>query len=250
MELFRGLGGVALAVALLLGNGAAWAQLPPLDPSEQPEAFVREALATPYGKGLAAELGRMLQKDADTACLPSKNVTAAQLPERGDALIAMWGARGIGAVGNYFDEKVFAEKFAEVAGAGAAAELKALRESDGVKRYVAIERSWRLAKVLDFLFEQFDRYVVVRRIKLSGVYPLATGNEALLKLNPAEDLEAQAEAVKEKDKSPQLDRFFELFDAAADAREASLKPEAQDFGPGTLFGGIENDLADLCIGKR
>lgn len=94
------------------------------------------------------------------------------------------------------------------------------------RRYVAIERPWRLARVADFILEQFDRYVLINRLKLRPVSPAASGNEALLKRSPEETVEAALEDYRDKTRSASLQRFLDLSDAWVDAMTAAIKPEA------------------------
>ena len=59
-----------LALLVLLSAVPVRAQL--LGPDDQPGPLVREALASPYGRALLAELGKRLRQSADPACLQSK----------------------------------------------------------------------------------------------------------------------------------------------------------------------------------
>jgi len=56
--------------------------------------------------------------------------------------------------------------------------------------------------VLDFVVEQFDRYVLLNRIQLKPISPLATGNIQLLAVNPGEASE-EAPAGRPKSNAPQ-----------------------------------------------
>jgi hypothetical protein len=242
-------GCVALAAVLLACASPALAQLPL---SEPPAPFVREAFASPYGRALVAELGKMLRADADPACLQSKNTAAEQLPERGEQLIIAWGIRAMEKQSSLLDPKAHEEAFTKSAGRNATAELKRLRENADVMRYLAIERPARLAKVLDFIFEQFDRHLLVERVKLRAISPLGTGNVALADENPTDEVEEALETfLKGKKKSASLQRFLALSEKSAEAIKPSIKrDEAAQAGPRAFFGGVEADLADLCIGKR
>jgi len=211
---------------------------------------MREALAAPYGRALLAELGQSISTSADPACLQAKSLTPPQLNERAGALIETWGIRALEQIAAAFDAKAHEARLTERVGPNAVAELKRLREQPDVKRYRAIERNWRLARIADFIFEQFDRYALVARLNLRPVSPLATGNEALLRQNPAESLEDALDAFREKNKSAALERYLALAEASAEAVKAAIKPEAAlTLLPG-LFRGVESDLAALCIGKK
>jgi hypothetical protein len=153
----------AIAIVLIFGSAAApaLAQFPTSGPTEQPATFVPAAFASPYGHALIAELGRALRADADPACLNSKGIAADQLEQRGEALLIRWGTRAMETARSYVDFEVYEKNFP------ASAELKELREQPQIKRYLDIEQPIRLAKVLDFIFEQFDRYVLLNGIKIA-----------------------------------------------------------------------------------
>ena len=220
-------------------------------PFEQPGPLVREAFASPYGRALVAELGKVLHASADPACLQSKTLTPEQLTARGEQLIIAWGTRAMETVASYMDIKVYEQKLAQSAGRNAAAELKRLRGDADVKRYLAIERPARLAAVLDFVFEQFDRYALLYRLKLTAVSPVVTGNPELLSADPTEAAEAALEAFEKANKSASFVVFRWLTRKATDAMTASIKTDqALQSGPATFFGGVESDLAALCVGKR
>lgn len=237
-------------VGSLIAGAPARAQLPLLQPAEQPGPFVREAFAAPYGRALVAELGKSLRASVDPACLQAKGLSDEQLIERGEALIVTWGTRTMEQLASLFDAKAHEAKFTAIAGAGAAAELARLRENDDVKRYLAIERPWRLARAADFVMEQLDRYALLARLKLTPVSPVAGGNDALLRQNPTETIEAELDAFREKTKSDALERYLELEEASGEAVPAALRPEAARAGPATFMRGIEDDLAAVCIVKR
>jgi hypothetical protein len=237
----------AIAIALIFGNAAApaLAQLPTSGPTEQPVTFVPAAFASPYGRALIAEFGRALRADADPACLNSKAIAADQLEQRGEALLVKWGTRAMETARSYVDFEVYEKSFP------ASAELKGLREQPQIKRYLDIEQPIRLAKVLDFIFEQFDRYVLLNKIKIAPVSPAASGNTDVLRANPTEAAEEALDDFIETNKSSQIERFLALSEQASEATQGAIKKEqAVRAGPGTFYRGIELDLAELCIGSR
>jgi len=167
------------------------------------------------------------------------------LEQRGEALLVKWGTRAMETARSYIDFEVYEKSFP------ASAELKGLREQPQIKRYLDIEQPIRTAKVLDFIFEQFDRYVLLNRIKIAPVSPAASGNIDVLRANPTEAAEEALDDFIETNKSPQIERFLALSEQAAEATQGAIKKEqAVRAGPGTFYQGIELDLAELCIGLR
>jgi hypothetical protein len=236
---------LAIAVFLIIVGSTApvLAQFPTSGPAEQPALFTREAFALAYGHELVAEFGRALRADADPACLKAKAVAVSQLEPRGEALMIKWGTRTMETARSYIDFGVYEKNFP------AGAELKGLREQPVVKRYLDIERPIRLAKVLDFIFQQFDRYVLLNRIKLGPVSP--AGNDDVARANPTEAAEDALEDFVKANKSPEIERFLALSEQATEATQRAVKQEqAGKAGPDTFYRGIELDLAELCIGSR
>jgi hypothetical protein len=235
---------LAMVVGLLFTQAApsARAQSPGQAPADQ-GPLVRQALASAYGKALSTEFGKSLRANADPACLNSRGIPGDELESRGRELVIKWGARMLEGAASVIDPKAYADKFA------AGAELEGLKQNVVVERYLAIAQPMRLAKVLDSIFEQFDRYALISRIKLTPVSPLATGNSDLLGKNPTEATEQELQKfVRKNARSAALHRFLELSEQAEAARSASLRKEAIPGGgaPG-FFRGVEADLAELCI---
>lgn len=206
---------------------------------------VREALASPYGRALIAELGKNLRAGADPACLSSKAIATDQLETRGLALMTKWGVRMAETSEALIDQKLYAEKFA------GQAELAKLRNDAAVKRYLAIAQPIQQASLLDSMFEQFDRYVLISRIKLSQTSALPTGNEALLNMNPSDAAEEKLDKFTASSKSAALKRYLALTEQDTAARKAAIrKDQLTQPVPSIFFGGVEADLAELCIQGR
>lgn len=247
---------ICMAAAAMMVAGTVWpasAQLPlsgPLaSPTEKPTAVTREAFTSPYGRAVIAEFVNVLRAGADPACLQSKNLKPDQLAQRGDAFLTTWSVKAMEVLASFINISIYETKLAQSAGLGAAAEFKRLEANPDVKRYIAIERPRRLALLVDYVMEQFDRYVLINRIKLGAVSPLATANEALMRANPTEKVEAELEQFLAANKSPQVRRYFELTEQAAAALAASLNTDQvrNNFSPTALFRGAEKDLAALCV---
>lgn len=242
---------LAFAV-LLLGLGAASAPAQLLQfPIEPPALLMRESLETPFARVLLAEFAKSVQNKAGSACLQSKGLDAAKLAERGRDLFERWGTKGMEALIGAFDIKRYEEKIAERAGPDAVAELVQLRSDPVVQQYLALERPLRLAKVLNFVIEQFDRYVLLNRIGLDSISPLSNGRDELFKADPTEAIEEALEEFVSDNPSPEFRRFYRLSELASE-----LMPQALDadfvlkVGPMTFFRGVETDLAELCVVKR
>ena len=232
----------AFAALLMLAPmlSTAQAQVP-----AEPAARVRDAFASDYGKALIAELGKNLRRDADPACLSTKWIAADQLEARGLELMAKWGTRMMETHLSLLDKKILAEKFP------GSAELEKLRADKTVARYLVIAQPIRQTQILDTTFEQFDRYVLIKRIKLTPVSPLASGNATLLDKGPSDAAREKVEKFIAGNKSAALKRYLALAEQEAAAMKAALKLE-QPLRPvpSIYFEGVETDLEALCISRR
>lgn len=245
-------GRLMIAGALWLAGTtiAAHAQSPEESRAEIP-SLVRGALDSTYGKALVAELGKSLRRDADPSCLAAKGIAPDQLEQRGRDLVIKWDEKLLHTLNDFIDAKIYEEKFAGAAGRGASAELKRLRSDPAVKKSLELERPIRQASVLDAFFEQFDRYVLVKRIKLTAVSPLGTANEPLLKMNPTDAAEAAVDKYLATNKSAALTKFVKLSEQSVVASGAAAKLERMaKTGPLEFLDGLDADLAELCIGPK
>jgi len=239
-----------IAIVLLLSAASpTWAQ-PAKQTQKQTQeqtkdkaTLVREAFASPYGKALTAELGKSLRASADPACLTDKGLAADQLEPRGRDIVITWGTHMLESAFALIDRQAADNPYA------GAAELERLKGNADVKRYLAMEEPMRQAKILDLIFEHFDRYNLISRVKLGAVSPLATGNEALLRLNPIDTTEEKLDELAGKSRSKALKRFLQLSEEAEAARAAEIKKLASPPPPlpHSFFKGVEKDLAELCI---
>jgi hypothetical protein len=245
---FRFLLSATLAVGVCFSDPARAGVLSyPMQPSAD---LVRDALASPYGRAVLEEFARAVEKVADPACLQGKGLDTAKLKEQGRDLFQRWGSRGMEMLASNFDQTRFQAEFVARAGKGAVQEIERLGKTPDVRRYIEIERPRRLAKILDDVTEQFGRYLLVQRIKF-GAFRRLDGNEQLLRADPTEATEQALERFVATKKSRQLNRFLELADATDEAVVKALNPEfARNYGPATIYRGVEADLAEICIGPR
>jgi hypothetical protein len=239
-------GAVWLAGATMAAHGQS-----PEETRATLPATIREAFDSPYGKALVAELGKSLRENADASCLAAKGIAPDQLEQRGHDLVIKWALRTMETANSFIDPKVYHEKFTSTAGPGADDELARLRNDTDVKRSMELERPIQLAEIVDLFFEQFDRYVLVKQIKLTAISPLATGNNQLLEMNPTEAAEREHSQFAAANKSPVLKKYLELSQQSLVASTLATKMEdALKMGPDTFVGGMEADLAELCIGSK
>jgi hypothetical protein len=242
----------------------AHAQLP-LALESAPE-FVREALDHSYGRALVAEFSDAVIESADDDCLAGKRLDAAVLDERGRDLFQRYGTRTMSMLQQNIDLRRYDAELATRAGAKAKTELAALRKNPSVQAYTKIERPIRLAKVLDFVVEQFDRYVLLNRIQLKPISPMATGNIRLMAANPSEASEeavgrakagrkprqVQSRQAQPRQVQPrQVQRYVALSEASGAAIMSAFNREAAAlWSPKTFYSGVEDDLAEFCILPR
>ena len=70
-------------------------------------------------------------------------------------------------------------------------------------------------------------------------------------MNPTEAAEDKIETFLAANKSPGLKKYLKLSQQSlAASAAATKKDDALKIGPHTFFGGVETDLAELCIGAK
>jgi hypothetical protein len=237
-----------LAVLLALCAGAARGQIPIELREHTPAELARLAFAADYGRLIAAEFGRILRESADADCLQSKRLDAAQLGQRGRELLVRYGTRIFDTYWKLYDTKRFEVALATRGGVNAKAEIIRLRKDPNVKKLLELYQPGKLATVVDSVAEIVDRYALLRRIKLNRrLSPLASGDEALLRANPAEKSADAVEHFLKQNRSAQVKRWLALEDAMLRATEQSMDRDAMArIGPSQLAAGLDADLAELC----
>jgi hypothetical protein len=218
--------------------------------AEPADALVRAAFDTDYGRALMDTFAVSARRNGDPSCLEAKTLDAAALAGHGRALFQRYGSRMVETLNANFDRSAYQSALSASTGRNATAELERLERDPVVKKLIALNRPVRLAKVLDAVVESFDSYVMIKRIKLDPVGPLGSGDPELLRKNPTEATEAAVQRFVDEHPSRRLDRYFELVEAREAASVKGFTVVAMKLGPVAYFGGVETDLAELCVGRR
>ena len=238
-----------LRTSLLALTLLAAAVVPARAQTEPPEPFMRDAVATPYADALLKTFAASVRRHADPSCLQAKKIDDATSIAQGRAILQRHGVRMLQIVEEGIDRAAYRAELAAEAGAGAEAELERLQQDPQVKQLIAIGRPARLAQVLDMVLEQFDRHLLIARIKFDTISPEGRGEP--LPENPTEAAEAAEQEFYDKTDAPQLQRYLELLHATNIATQKAINLEkVAQLSPKAIFGGVETDLAGLCIGPR
>jgi hypothetical protein len=237
---------MALAAAL-----PARAQDPlPIWP-EPADQLVREAIDSAYAEALLKAFAASVRRNGDPSCLQAKMLDEAASVARGRALLQRHGLRMMKIQEENFDRVAYQSALSASAGPGAVAEIERLKRDPEVKALVALYRPAQLAKVVDAIVEQFDRYLLIGRIKLDPVSSVASGEIEPLKDDPKQAAEAAVQRFLDKHASRRLDRYLDLQNAVEAAMPKGFRtPAASKPGPMAYFAGAEQDLAELCIDRR
>ena len=252
---------LAFALGLAVGPPARAQEGPRGMWPDTPETLSRDAVSTPYADALLKQFAANVRKDGVAACLQAKGLDDAALVARGRTL---WQARGtqmLRAAEQAFDRDAYNAALSATAGRNARAEIERLRQDRDIKKFIEISRPMKLANALDSIVEQFDRYVLIRRIKLDPVHPIARGETEIMKDNPSESMRANPVAATEKatqefydkHRSSRMERYLTLMDAAAAVSpKAFRKEEVVKLGPLSfaVFGGADVELAEMCVVRR
>ncbi len=224
--------------------------------AEEADTLLNDAFAAPYGSALLKSFAVTVRQDGDAACLDAKALDDAALTARGRSLFLRYGMRMMKSLDEAFDRSACEAALAASVGPNAAAEVERLKRNPQVKMVLALERPIKLAKVADLVVEQYDRYLLIRRVKLGAVPTVA--EMGIDKDNPSESMRAypgeaaQAALFKfiAEHPSRQIARYYDLADAMQAARPKGVIPQlALKLGPMSYFAGVESDLAELCVGQ-
>jgi len=237
---------LATTIALAAALPARAQGLIGMSPQEA-DALIGAALETPYGQAHLKTFATSVRKDGDPACLRAKALDDAALLAGGRALLQRYGVQMVRVMNEKFDRATYQTALSAAGVPDAAAEIDRLQGDPNVKKFIELYRPARLAKMLDSLTEQFDRYVLIGRFKLVSVSAVARGDPTG---DPTDAAEAAAQKYLEENPSDQAERYLELHDAVEAATPKGFQRRAQDLSPMILFAGADRDLAELCVGKR
>lgn len=236
----------ALLVALLLPVAARAA--PPDFVTALPPVTVKQAFADSYGRVILREFGAILTESADHGCLRARGIEPAALQAFGEELLVRRGQAWLDMMFDFIDAPAAGQAFRRLAGAGAVDELRALAADPVVREFLEIGRPAQLDNLVDRVTEQFDRYVLLKRIGLvRQLSPISTGSD-LMAESRAEPSEDAAEAFAEANQTPALQRFRQLVEAMGEAMVAATDQERLlRHGPGQSFPGADAELRAHCI---
>jgi hypothetical protein len=210
-----------------------------------PKDIAAAAFSTDYGRALVAELGAILADSADKSCARSKSLGPVDFVRGAGDIYQRYGTRMVEMSRSSLD--VAAYEAALRAGAPSLqADLARLRSDPDVQKLIALEQPTRFSGIADRVVENFSRYLLLRRIKLTKeVSGLARGDTSLSDRYVSDDaLDARLDFVADS-RSAQLKRYIELLKIMLEARAAGQK--TLSVGPTAYFSGVETDLAALCI---
>jgi len=245
---------IALVIALAAALPAR-AQSPPGAAEESADKRVHDIIETSYFQALLKNFAQSVRKDGDPACLRARALDDAALVTRGQALFQRYGIQMTKLLDEAFDRRAYEAALSAAKGPGAVAEIERLKRDPDVAAFIALYRPAQLASGADRIIEQFDRYVLIKRIKLYPVGPNARGetekNSEAMRADPTEAAEAAAEGYADEHPSSRIGRYVDLVIAADAARQKGIKTDvAAKIGPMQLFAGVDCDLAELCVGSR
>jgi hypothetical protein len=236
--------------AILLAPAAAQAVPPRFAQAVPDPVTVREAFAAPYGQVIVDALEKALRKSADPACLADKKIAPDQLRRQGETLLVRQGQARIDRMLALVDADKADAEFTLRGGPTAHDEWRALQTEPTIAEYNRLSRPAQLISLVDSTAENFGRYVLLRRIKLDEINPLATGDEKILALGEETSdaaIEA-AEAVRKANDTPAMQRFLELAEWVAEALQAAVdQTQLLRYGPSQWMAGLDEDLRALCI---
>ena len=213
-----------------------------------PPPTVKEAFADSYGQVILREFGAILRESADPNCLRSKGLTPDALHAFGETFMLRRGQAWLDMLLDFIDGPAADREFMKLGGDRAIEELRTLAADPVVREFKEIARPAQLDNLVDRVTEEFDRYSVLKQIKLvRQLSPISTGSD-LMAESRAEPSEDAAEAFAEANQTPALLRFRELVEAMTEAMATAADKERMlRHGPGQSFPGADEELREHCI---
>jgi hypothetical protein len=247
--------GFFLAAAIgLTGIQSATAQFLPLEFIEYPAAdLVKAAFAEPYGKLLTGKIVEAIRASAAPSC-PQASAPQVPLETRVVAILHRRGTQIVGLTAATIDRAAFRRALAAKIGAAAVDEREQLKSNPLVQQYTALAAPLDAALAANFVVENLQLYTLTRRITFARPFPAPYSGDDKLYNNadPTDEVIAQLNKFKEDAKSPHLDRYIALTEAAQEALDAFARTSEpyKKRSPSTLVGGFDTDLAELCMKVR
>lgn len=214
---------------------------------EQPAAdLVKAGLSEPYGKKIAAAITEIVKSSAAPGCAQPQPLAA-----RVDAILQRRGTEIVEMLTASIDRTWLRDGIAERNGAGAQAEREQLKSHPVVREYIALGASRRAAETMSLVAEQFGRLAIYRNLKLARNLPDPMGAE-FLELDPFIPALDKMDAFQDQAKSPHLDRYVTLTNAAQDVvfKLGQSIETMKLLAPSPAGAGFEADFAELCIKLR
>jgi hypothetical protein len=214
-----------------------------------PEALVAAAFSSPYGQALVDETAAVIGESAEAACVQAKGMQKSAIAERARTILVQHGAAAIRILATAIDRSKYEAGLVARKGPDAVAELERLRRDPLIQEFRAIQRPLADANLANWVVEQFDRYVLIKRVKLvRGVSPINTGKEQLLQADPTDQTLEKLDAFADSNKSATLERYLDYTQAAIGSLgEAANREQLQKTGPIEWMAGLDDELAALCV---
>jgi hypothetical protein len=213
-----------------------------------PKEIVAAAFGTDYGRALVGELGEILVDSADTSCLQSRKLRAADLARGAGEIYQRYGTQMLEVSRAVLNVPAYEAALAARAPT-LHADVARLRGDPDVQKLLALEQPTRFSHIADLVVENLSRYLLLRRITLTkDVSGLARGDTSLTDRYVTEEAEEERYQFVADSKSPQLERYIALLKTLAEVRAAGLdQAAALRLGPTRFFAGVEAELAALCV---
>jgi hypothetical protein len=247
--------GFFLAAAIgLTGIQSATAQLLPLEFIEYPAAdLVKAAFAEPYGKLLTGHIVEAIRASAAPSC-PQASALQVPLETRVVAILQRRGTQIVELTAATIDRAAFRRALAAKIGAAAVDEREQLKSNPLVQQYTALAAPMDAAIAANLMVEIMQLYTLAQRITFARPFPAPVSGDDKLYENadPTDEVLEQLDKFKEDAKSPHLNRYIALTEAAQEALDAFARTSEpyKKRSVRTLVGGFDTDLAELCMKVR
>lgn len=207
-----------------------------------------QAISDLYGRAIADEFSRRVWEQGAPACKRARNLDQTTVQRRAYEILLSYGAKLVALQSARPSEEALAKKLDDLAGAGAAAELRGFSDERRLKELQNFLRAKFNDNLVDRIAIAFDHYTAIHRLFRGAISPVSSGNMGLA-IGSADRAVAGEDAAKKAfGNDPKLERLVDLYVNLIDAYELELIESGSLTSPDhDIFKGIEAQLQALCL---
>jgi hypothetical protein len=207
-----------------------------------------EALAEPYGQSIVEEFTNRLSEMTDAKCLKARNITPAVLKRRAGEILANYGNKLVALQWARVSEDALAARLEEIAGSGAANDMRTLADPGRIKQLQGFYRAKNSDNLVDRITSALDHYAIIRKLYCGSINPLSSGKMELAMMAAERAVNGETAAKASFGPEPKLTRLVDLYGSLIDGYDMEIIQSNPLNSPDyEVFKGIEQQLEAMCV---